>query len=122
MHWIPRLHACQPALPSQLLRLHCASKAPPAARHIPTPTLCPSDPSSSSLTATTPHHTFTSSFLQLCFEHYSVPPADRFTFTRFMEGPVARLVRKPVRIALTLDTLRVGVFVFRPEGGWPAKR
>ncbi len=37
------------------------------------------------------------------------PPADRFPLPRFLDGPVVRLVRKPLRIAFSLERLGLAV-------------
>eukprot|EP00798_Chlamydomonas_sp_ICE-L_P013178 gene13178-30664_t len=47
--------------------------------------------------------------LQLAFQHYGIK--DRFTFMDFMENAVARMVRKPVRVAFKLDRLGAAVDV-----------
>ncbi len=39
--------------------------------------------------------------------HGGVPKGERFTFQNFMDGPVARLVRKPVQVAFMMDRLKV---------------
>ena len=38
-----------------------------------------------------------------------MPPAQRFPLPAFLEGAVARLVRKPLRIAFTIERLSLAV-------------
>ena len=47
--------------------------------------------------------------LQCCFEHLGV--TERFSFGRFMDVAVARMARKPLRVALTLQHLSAALNV-----------
>ncbi|GLC71375.1 hypothetical protein PLESTF_001108700 [Pleodorina starrii] len=47
--------------------------------------------------------------LQSAFEYHCVPPPERFPLSSFLEGSVARLVRKPLRIAFTIERLSLAL-------------
>ncbi len=48
---------------------------------------------------------------QAMFDWYEAPPSERFNFMSFMQGSVARVVRKPVQVAFALDHVQVRIRV-----------
>jgi hypothetical protein len=48
---------------------------------------------------------------QAMFDWYDAPASERFNFMTFMQGSVARVVRKPVQVAFAMDHVQVHVCV-----------